>query len=123
MRASLPDTEQGRSVYEAVKRECLMQMSFDIVGQRQTVDKEKRECTVAKIAAVYEISIVNLAPYPQTTLQARSQTINAGKEENTMNTTFNPIESAVLNPANVNPDPIQPRNTAAHFTKSYCPKN
>ena len=97
MRAELPDTEQGRGVYEAVKRGDLKQMSFAFDIAEQTVDKGKRECTVTRIAAVYEISIVNRAAYPQTTVQAR-----AGKEENTMN--FNPIESAVLNAANTNPD-------------------
>ena len=100
MRAELPDTEQGRSVHAAIQRGDLSEMSFAFDIGEQTFDEQKRECTITKIAAVYEISIVNRAAYPQTNVQAR-----AGKEENTMNnTSFNPIESAVLNAANTTPD-------------------
>ena len=100
MRAELPDTEQGRSVHAAIQRGDLSEMSFAFDIGEQTFDEQKRECTITKIAAVYEISIVNRAAYPQTNVQAR-----AGKEENTMNnTSFNPIESAVLNAATTNPD-------------------
>lgn len=91
MRAELPDTEQGRSVYEAVRRGDLSEMSFAFDIGQQTFDQQTRTATITQIAAVYEISIVNRAAYPQTTVQAR-----AGKEENTMNN-FNPIESAILN--------------------------
>ena len=93
MRAELPDTEQGRSVYEAVRRGDLSEMSFAFDIGKQEFDEQTRTATITQIAAVYEISIVNRAAYPQTTVQAR-----AGKEENTMNN-FNPIESAVLNAA------------------------
>ena len=95
MRAELPDTEQGRSVYEAVRRGDLSEMSFAFDVAAHDFNTQTRECTITQIAAVYEISIVNRAAYPQTTVQAR-----AGKEENTMmKNTFNPIESAVLNAA------------------------
>jgi len=93
MRAELPDTEQGRSVYEAIKRGDLSQMSFAFDIGAQEVNEQKRECTITQIAAVYEISIVNRAAYKQTKVQAR-----AGKEEKTMNN-FNPIESAVMGAA------------------------
>lgn len=98
MWAQLPDTEQGRSVYEAVRRGDLSEMSFAFDIAEYAFDEQKRECTITKIAAVYEISIVNRAAYPQTSVQAR-----AGKEVKTMNL-FNPIESAVLNGAAMNPD-------------------
>lgn len=98
MRAELPDTEQGRSVYEAIRRSDLSEMSFAFDIAEYAFDEQKRECTITKIAAVYEISIVNRAAYPQTSVQAR-----AGKEVKTMNY-FNPIESAVLNVSAVNPD-------------------
>ena len=98
MRAELPDTEQGRSVYEAVRRGDLSEMSFAFDIGAQDYDEQKRECTITKIAAVYEISIVNRAAYPQTNVQAR-----AGKGENTMNN-FNPIENAVLNAAQTTAD-------------------
>lgn len=94
MRAELPDTEQGRSVYEAVRRGDLSEMSFAFDIAEHSFDEQKRECKITKIAAVYEISIVNRAAYPQTNVQART----AGKEGTTMSN-FNPIESAVLNAA------------------------
>lgn len=98
MRAELPDTEQGRSVYEAIRRGDLSEMSFAFDIAEYAFDEQKRECTITKIAAVYEISIVNRAAYPQTNVQAR-----AGKGVKTMNH-FNPIESAVLNAVTVNSD-------------------
>ena len=116
MRAELPDTEQGRSVYEAVKRGDLSQMSFAFDVAQHTFDEQKRECTITKIAAVYEISIVNRAAYPQTNVQAR-----AGKEENTM-TNFNPIESTILNAARPPQTPMPPRNTAVPFSRSCWAK-
>lgn len=98
MRAELPDTEQGRSVYEAVKRGDMSEMSFAFDIAEHDFDAEKRECTITKIAAVYELSVVNRAAYKQTNVQAR----NAGKES-IMNT-FNPIESAVMNAAQATAD-------------------
>lgn len=112
MRAELPDTEQGRSVYEAVRRGDLSEMSFAFDIGAQACDEQARERTITQIAAVYEISIVNRAAYPQTNVQAR----NAGKE-NTMNN-FNPIESAVLNAAQATPDThATPEYRSAFFKK------
>ena len=95
MKAELPDTEQGRSVYETVKRGDLSQMSFEFDIGAQDIDEQTKTATITAISKVYEISIVNRAAYPQTKIQAR----NAEKGEiNIMNNqTFNPIESAVLN--------------------------
>ncbi|MCC8050930.1 MAG: phage major capsid protein [Clostridiales bacterium] len=112
MRAELPDTEQGRSVYEAVRRGDLSEMSFAFDIGAQAYDEQARERTITQIAAVYEISIVNRAAYPQTNVQAR----NAGKEH-VMNN-FNPIESAVLNAAQANPDThATPEYRSAFFKK------
>lgn len=107
MRAELPDTEQGRSVYEAVRRGDLSQMSFAFDIANQVWDENKRERTITEIGRVYEISIVNRAAYPQTNVQARNNP--AGKEGNIMN--FNPIESAVMNQAAV--------STNTHDTPEY----
>jgi HK97 family phage major capsid protein len=117
MRAELPDTEQGRAVYEAVKRGDLSEMSFAFDIGEQTFDEQKRECTITKIAAVYEISIVNRAAYPQTNVQAR-----AGKGENTMNN-FNPIESAVLSAAQSTPDTHATPEYRSAFYKSLLGKD
>ena len=111
MRAQLPDTEQGRSVYEAVRRGDLSEMSFAFDIGEQEYDPQTRERTITRIAAVYEISVVNRAAYPQTTVQARdtaavqdSTTQAKAGKESTMSmtntaTSFNPIESAVMNAA------------------------
>ncbi len=107
MRAELPDTEQGRSVYEAVRRGDLSQMSFAFDIANQEWDEQKHERTITEIGRVYEISIVNRAAYPQTNVQARNDL--AGKEGNSMN--FNPIESAVMNQAAV--------STNTHDTPEY----
>lgn len=52
MRAELPDTEQGRAVYEAVKRSDLSQMSFAFDIAKQTFDEQKRECTMDRPAGM-----------------------------------------------------------------------
>ena len=46
MRAELPDTEQGRSVYEAVRRGDLSEMSFAFDVAAHNFDAQTRECTI-----------------------------------------------------------------------------
>jgi HK97 family phage major capsid protein/HK97 family phage prohead protease len=99
MRAELPDTAQGRSVYEAVRRGDLNQMSFAFSIAAHTYDEGRQERTITGIDAIYEISVVNRAAYPQTNVQARNT--DAGKDGTHMN--FNPIEST-LNGAAIVPD-------------------
>ena len=96
MRAELPDTEQGKSVYEAVKRGDLSQMSFAFDIGSQDIDEQTRSTTITAISAVYEISIVNRAAYQATNVQAR----NSAESENIMNK-FNPITSAILDTTGV----------------------
>ncbi len=83
MTAQLPDTEQARAVYEAVKRGDLSQMSFAFDIGNYSFDEQTQTRTITQISKIYEISIVNYAAYTQTNVQAR----NAGKE----NTMHNPI--------------------------------
>lgn len=87
MRAELPDTEQGRGVYEAVKRGDLSQMSFAFDIAASDFDEQTRTRTITAISRVYEISVVNFAAYTQTTVQARN---DAQKGNEPMNT-FNPV--------------------------------
>ena len=84
MRASLPDTEQARAVYEAVKRGDLSQMSFAFDIGAADIDATTQTRTITQISKVYEISIVNYAAYTKTHVEAR----NAQEEEKAM---FNPI--------------------------------
>ncbi|MDO4616869.1 MAG: phage major capsid protein [Lachnospiraceae bacterium] len=89
MSAQLPDTEQARAVYEAVKRGDLSQMSFAFDIGNYSFDEQTQTRTITQISKIYEISIVNYAAYTQTNVQAR----NAGKEQ-TMNN-FNPITASL----------------------------
>ncbi len=84
IRASLPDTEQARAVYEAVKRGDLSQMSFAFDIGAADIDAATQTRTITQISKVYEISIVNFAAYTQTHVEARK----AQEEEKVM---FNPI--------------------------------
>lgn len=88
MRASLPDTEQARAVYEAVKRGDLSQMSFAFDIGTADIDAATQTRTITQISKVYEISIVNYAAYTQTYVEAR----NAQEEEKAM---FNPITAGL----------------------------
>lgn len=88
MRASLPDTEQARAVYEAVKRGDLSQMSFAFDIGAADYDEQTQTRTITQISKVYEISIVNYAAYTQTHVEARK----AQEEEKAM---FNPITASL----------------------------
>ena len=88
MTAELPDTEQARAVYEAVKRGDLSQMSFAFDVGEYTFDEQTQTRTITQISKIYEISIVNYAAYKQTNVTAR----NAQKGNETM---FNPITASL----------------------------
>ena len=74
MTAVLPDTEEARSVYAAVKRGDLSGMSFAFKvpqgGDRW--DRETRTREILRIEKVYEISVVPFPAYPETSVEARS---------------------------------------------------
>ena len=72
MTAELPDTEQARAVYEAVKRGDLKQMSFAFDIGEYTFDEQTQTRTITQISKIYEISIVNYAAYTQTNVSARN---------------------------------------------------
>jgi HK97 family phage prohead protease len=109
MRAELPDTEQGRSVYQAVKRGDLSQMSFAFDIGDSDFDEATQTRTITKISKIYEISVVNFAVYKSTKVEARKESDNM----------FNPIESAVLNTANAqNPDTHATPEYRSAFFKS-----
>ncbi|MDL2318351.1 HK97 family phage prohead protease [Eubacteriales bacterium OttesenSCG-928-A19] len=74
MTATLPDTEEARTVYTAVQRGDLSGMSFAFKvpkgGDRYNPSTRTRE--IMKIEKVYEVSIVPFPAYPQTSVEARS---------------------------------------------------
>lgn len=74
MTAELPSTEEGNSVYTAVKRGDLSGMSFafKVPPGGDTFDAKTNTRTITKIEKVYEFSITPFPAYPQTSIEARS---------------------------------------------------
>lgn len=74
MTAQLPDTEEARSVYEAIKRRDVQGMSFAFViapgGDEWSADGTTR--TINKISKVLEVSAVNFPAYPTASIEARA---------------------------------------------------
>jgi HK97 family phage major capsid protein len=91
MTATLPDTEQGRAVHQAVKRGDLSQMSFAFDIGDSDFDEQTQTRTIKSISRVYEISIVNYAAYKQTSVTARAENLGGNQ---TM-ATFNPITASL----------------------------
>lgn len=74
MMAILPDTEEGRSVYTAVKRGDISGMSFafKVPDGGDSYDSLTNTRTIHKIEKIYEISVVSFPAYPTTSVEARS---------------------------------------------------
>lgn len=72
--ATLPDTQEAKGVYEAVKRGDLDGMSFCFTVPKggDSYDPKTNTRTITKIAKVYECSVVPYPAYPQTSVEARS---------------------------------------------------
>lgn len=70
--AVLPDTEEARSVYEAVKRGDLSGMSFGFTVEDGGDEWNGRTRTIKQIRKLYECSIVPFPAYPTASIQARS---------------------------------------------------
>lgn len=83
IRAELPDTEEGRSVYTAVKRGDLTGMSFGfkVPKDGSHYDPKTNTRTITKIEKIYEVSIVPFPAYPQTSVEARSQILDPEKDK------------------------------------------
>ncbi len=73
MRATLPNTQDAKSVYEAVKRGDLTGCSFafTIPDGGDSYDPKTNTRTITKIAKVYECSVCVFPAYPQTSVEAR----------------------------------------------------
>lgn len=74
MTANLPETEEGKSVYTAVKRGDLSGMSFafKVPEGGSHFDAKTNTRTITKIEKVYEFSITPFPAYPQTSVEARA---------------------------------------------------
>lgn len=74
MTAQLPDTEEARAVYQAVKRLDVRGMSFafTVAPNGDTWSDDGNVRTINKISKVYEVSVVNYPAYPMTSIEARN---------------------------------------------------
>ena len=74
MTAELPDTEEARTAYTALKRGDLTGMSFAFTVPEggDSYDAKTNTRTITKIAKVYEVSLVNFPAYPTASAEARS---------------------------------------------------
>lgn len=74
MRAQLPDTEEGRSVYTAVRRGDLSGMSFAFKVPKggDSFDPKTNTRTINRIERIYEVSVVPFPAYAQTSVEARA---------------------------------------------------
>ena len=74
MKATLPDTEAGRELYEAVKRGDLSGMSFafTVPAGGDEYDPATNTRTITQIGKLYECSVVSFPAYPQTSVEARN---------------------------------------------------
>ncbi|HCD18957.1 HK97 family phage prohead protease [Macrococcoides caseolyticum subsp. caseolyticum] len=74
-RAKLPDTEEARSVYTAVKRGDLTGMSFGFTCNKDGshYDVNTRTRIINKIDKVLEFSVVNYPAYQEASVEARQQ--------------------------------------------------
>jgi|LGVF01.2.fsa_nt_gb HK97 family phage prohead protease len=84
MSASLPDTEEARSVYQAVKRGDLSGMSFafTVPAGGDKYDLKTNTRTISKISKLYECSVVAFPAYPTTSVEARAQMQKSEAEKN-----------------------------------------
>lgn len=89
--ATLPDTAEARSVYEAVKRGDLSGMSFafKVPAGGDTYDVKTNTRTITKIEKVLECSVVPFPAYPTTSVEARSA-------QDTDRKHFNAVQSAKI---------------------------
>ncbi|MDR2572383.1 MAG: HK97 family phage prohead protease [Oscillospiraceae bacterium] len=92
-KANLPDTEQGREVYTAVKRGDLTKMSFafSVAENGESFDGDKQTRTITKIERIFEISPVNFPAYDDTAVFARNKHNNQNKNGGNHMTNYNPI--------------------------------
>lgn len=74
MKATLPNTQEARGIYEAVKRGDLdgMSFAFTVPEGGDSYDPKTNTRTITKIKKVYECSVVPYPAYPQTSIEARS---------------------------------------------------
>lgn len=77
--AELPNTEEGKAVYESVKRGDLRGCSFAFQVSDDKFDGNQRE--IRTISKIYEISICPFPAYGATSVEARNKNQNQNSDE------------------------------------------
>ena len=72
--AALPETEEARSIYQAIKRGDVTGMSFGfkVPEGGDSYDPKTNTREIAEIEKLYELSITPFPQYPQTSVEARA---------------------------------------------------
>lgn len=73
--ATLPETVEAHSIYEAVKRGDIRGMSFafKVPKDGDSYNPQTNTRTITKIEKIYELSIVPFPAYPTTSIEARGK--------------------------------------------------
>ena len=82
-RATLPDTEAGREVYEAVRRGDLSGMSFafTVPDGGDYYDARTNVRTITQINKVYECSIVSYPAYESTYVSVEARSVRLAGQD------------------------------------------
>ncbi len=75
MRANLAGTEQGRQVFQEIKDGYLCRMSFQFTIKEESYDKDNNMYTIYKIKRLFDVSVVDIPAYDDTSIEARRNSI------------------------------------------------
>jgi HK97 family phage prohead protease len=81
IRARLDGTEEGRKLYEEVKGGYLDKMSFAFSVAEEDYSGDTQTRTIKKIQRLYDVSVVSLPAYDDTSISARSYFSAVAEEE------------------------------------------
>jgi uncharacterized protein len=72
IRAQLADTNDGRDLYELIKRGDVDKMSFAFTVRNDSYDNKTRTRTISDIDKLFDVSAVDFPAYDTTSISARS---------------------------------------------------
>jgi HK97 family phage prohead protease len=81
VRARLDGTEEGRRMFEEIQGGYLDKMSFALSIAEEEFDKQSRTRSIKKIQRLYDVSVVSLPAYDDTSISARSFFSAVAEEE------------------------------------------
>ena len=81
VRARLDGTEEGRRLFEEIRGGYLDKMSFAFSIREDEFDKQTRTRKIQKIERLYDVSVVSLPAYDDTSISARSYFSAVAEEE------------------------------------------